>query len=62
MGKKTRKDDAAGKATFVSLMGLERARAQARLLIDQAIQHLEIFGEKADPLRDLARFIIERRA
>ena len=62
MGKKTRKDDAAGKATFVSLMGLERARAQARLLIDQAIQHLEIFGEKADPLRCLARFTIERRA
>jgi farnesyl diphosphate synthase len=62
MGKKTRKDDAAGKATFVSLMGLERARAQARLLVDQAIQHLEIFGEKAEPLRHLARFTIERRA
>jgi farnesyl diphosphate synthase len=61
VGKKTGKDQEAGKATFVSLMGVERARGQARILTDQAIQHLDLFAEKADPLRDLARFVIERR-
>ena len=61
VGKKTGKDQDAGKATFVSLMGVERARGQARMLADQAIQHLDLFAEKADPLRDLARFVIERR-
>ena len=61
VGKKTGKDQEAGKATFVSLMGVERARGQARMLADQAIQHLDLFAEKADPLRDLARFVIERR-
>ena len=61
VGKKTGKDAAAGKATFVSLMGLERARAQAQLLSQQAIQHLEIFSEKADPLRKLAQFVVDRR-
>ena len=61
VGKKTGKDAAAGKATVVSLMGIERARAQARMLTEQAIQHLELFAEKADPLRQLARFVIERR-
>ncbi len=61
VGKKTGKDHDAGKATFVSLIGVERARGQARMLTDQAIQHLDLFAEKADPLRDLARFVIERR-
>jgi farnesyl diphosphate synthase len=61
VGKKTGKDAAAGKATFVSLLGLERARAQAQLLSRQAVQHLEIFSEKADPLRKLAQFVVERK-
>jgi farnesyl diphosphate synthase len=61
VGKKTGKDEAAGKATFVSLLGRDRARAQADMLADQAIQHLELFEEKADPLRDLAKFVVERR-
>lgn len=62
VGKKTGKDAAAGKATFVSLLGAERARAQALALSRQAVQHLEIFSEKADPLRKLAQFVVERRA
>ncbi|MEX2450416.1 MAG: polyprenyl synthetase family protein [Rhodospirillales bacterium] len=61
VGKKTGKDEAAGKATFVSLLGRDRARAQADMLADQAIQHLELFEEKAGPLRDLAKFVVERR-
>ena len=62
LGKKTGKDAAAGKATFVSLMGRDRARAQAEMLSGQATQHLEMFAEKADPLRELARFIVRRRS
>lgn len=61
MGKAVRKDVKAGKATFVSLLGVERARAQAGMLADQAAAHLESFGPKADLLRDLARFVIERK-
>ncbi len=62
VGKATGKDAAAGKATFVSLLGVEKARQQASLLSEQAARHLELFGEKGDLLRQLARFIVERRA
>ena len=60
MGKAARKDDAAGKETFLTLMGIERARAQAHLLVDQAIAHLHGFGAEADLLRAIARYVIER--
>lgn len=59
-GKALRKDAAAGKATFVSLLGPERARGQARILVDQAIAHLAQHGPEADLLRDVARYIVER--
>ena len=59
-GKAVGKDAAAGKATFVSLLGVERARTQARMLIDQAVDHLHGFGQEADLLRAIARFAIER--
>ena len=59
-GKRVGKDAAAGKQTFVSLLGAERARLQADLLIDQAIEHLQPFGEEADLLRAVARFAVER--
>jgi farnesyl diphosphate synthase len=59
-GKRTGKDAPAGKATFVSLLGEERARQQAALLVDQAIEHLSDHGEEADLLRAIARFAIER--
>jgi farnesyl diphosphate synthase len=61
VGKKTGKDEAAGKATFVTLMGPERARAQSEMLAEQAAQHLSFFDEKADPLRALAWFVVNRR-
>ncbi|MDE2620075.1 MAG: polyprenyl synthetase family protein [Sphingomonadales bacterium] len=59
-GKALRKDAAAGKQTFVSLLGAERARAQATMLVDQAIAHLAQHGPEADLLQALARFIVER--
>ena len=59
-GKAVQKDADAGKATFVSLLGLERAKKQAEMLIDQAIGHLSGFGQEADLLRAVARFAIER--
>jgi farnesyl diphosphate synthase len=59
-GKALRKDGAAGKATFVSLMGVDAARIQARALVEQAIGHLSGHGAEADLLRALARYIVER--
>lgn len=60
-GKAVRKDEAAGKATFVSLLGLDGARARAQELVDAACDELSSYGEKADHLRALARFVISRR-
>jgi len=59
-GKALRKDAGAGKATFVSLMGVEAARTQAHALVEQAVGHLSGYGEEADLLRALARYIVER--
>jgi farnesyl diphosphate synthase len=61
VGKKTGKDAAQGKATFVSLLGVDRAKSQAQMLAEQAARHLEMFDEKADYLRELARFVVNRR-
>ncbi|MEC8369641.1 MAG: farnesyl diphosphate synthase [Pseudomonadota bacterium] len=61
VGKAVNKDEDAGKATFVSILGAERARSQANRLVVQAIDHLAIFGEKADLLRQAARFVVERK-
>jgi len=59
-GKALRKDAEAGKQTFVSLLGPERARAQAQILVEQAVTHLKQHGREADLLRALARYIVER--
>ena len=59
-GKALKKDRVAGKSTFVSLLGIERARSRAEMLIDQAIHHLQGFGPEADLLRAIAHFAIER--
>jgi len=59
-GKKVGKDREQGKETFVSLLGRERARRQAELLIAQSLEYLERYGPEADLLRAIARFAIER--
>jgi farnesyl diphosphate synthase len=59
-GKKLRKDEVAGKETFLSLLGIDRAREQCRMLVDQAVAHLHAFGAEADLLRQVARYVVER--
>lgn len=59
-GKKLRKDAQAGKATFVSLLGEDRARQQCAILVGQAVEHLGHHGEEADLLRAVARYVQER--
>lgn len=60
VGKTLRKDVKAGKVTYVSLVGVDTAKQKAAELIAKAIDSLKIFGEKADSLRELARFILTR--
>src|SRR5205823_478928 len=61
-GKPVGADAAAGKATFVSILGIDRARAQAELLVNQAVAHLDLFEERAELLRQVARFVVNRRS
>jgi farnesyl diphosphate synthase len=61
VGKELGKDAEAGKATFLTILGPERAKMQAKMLSEQAVQYLEIFGDSANLLRDVARFVVERR-
>jgi len=60
VGKAVRKDDAAGKATFVSLLGLDEAKRRAADLVTESCETLSVYGEDAEMLRDLARFVIAR--
>ena len=61
LGKKVDKDKKAGKKNFVSILGKDRAKKQLEFLSDQAIKHLVVFDHKADLLREVARFIVERK-
>ena len=60
-GKRLQKDVTAGKATFVSLLGIENAKIRAKQLVEEAIEALSIYGDKAEPMRQVAKFIIERK-
>jgi farnesyl diphosphate synthase len=59
-GKRLQKDEQAGKATFVSLLGIDAARTRATDLVDEACDALEPYGSGAETLRDAARFVISR--
>ena len=60
LGKDVGSDQARGKATYPSLLGLSVARQRARELKDVAVGEIEPFGAKAEPLREIARYIVER--
>ena len=59
-GKRVGKDAALGKATIVSLLGPDRARQQAEMLVEQGVEHLSNHGSEADLLRAIASFVTER--
>jgi farnesyl diphosphate synthase len=61
VGKATGKDAQAGKATFVSLLGLDGAKRRADELVQSACEALSVFGQDAEILRDTARFVIARK-
>lgn len=61
LGKATQKDAAAGKATFVNLLGIDQARQRAGFLVRQATAYLDIFGEKAAHLRQISKYVLERQ-
>ncbi len=60
-GKSVGQDAAAGKSTFVSILGLDQAREQAAMLAVQAADHLDIFESRGTVLRQLAQYVVERR-
>lgn len=62
LGKTQGKDQAHDKPTYPALLGLDTAKAYALSLRDQALAALEGFGDSAEPLRALARYIVERRS
>ncbi len=62
IGKTAGKDEAAGKATLVALLGVDRARTQAEALATQAASHLSAFGDRADRLRALAAYVVARES
>jgi farnesyl diphosphate synthase len=62
VGKSTRKDATAGKATFVSVLGVEGAKAQLNALVEEAAAALDRFGSAGEVLKEAARFVAERRS
>ena len=61
LGKPVGSDLAKKKATYPALYGLEASREKARELVAEALNHLRSFGPEAEPLRDIARYIVERK-
>lgn len=61
IGKDAGSDVARGKATYPAVMGLVAAREEAESMMAEALAELEIFGTEADPLREIARYIVQRR-
>jgi len=60
LGKDVRKDAAAGKQTYPAAFGLAESRRRAEGQVDAALRQLDPFGEPAERLRDLARYVLRR--
>jgi geranylgeranyl diphosphate synthase type II len=61
IGKDAGSDEARGKATYPAVMGLAAAKEEALAMMDEALRALEIFGVEADPLREIATYIVKRK-
>jgi len=61
VGKATGKDEIAGKATFVSVLGLDEAKRRAKSLVEAACDALSPYGEDAQILREAAQFVVTRK-
>lgn len=61
IGKDSGSDQARGKATYPAVIGLADAKVEAQNMMDEAMQALQIFGPEADPLREIARYIVNRK-
>jgi geranylgeranyl diphosphate synthase type II len=59
-GKRAGRDRERQKATFPAVLGLQASKARARELLARALRHLRVFDRRADPLREIARFVVER--
>ncbi len=60
--KENRQDKSAEKGTYITAMGIDKAKMQCQILTEQAIRHLNVFDKKADSLRELARFVEIRKS
>ncbi len=60
IGKDVGSDKHKGKSTYPQVIGLDASRSQAKALVDQAVSAIKIFGDRAEPLKRIARYTIER--
>jgi geranylgeranyl diphosphate synthase type II len=60
MGKSTGSDLSKGKATYPSVLGVEESKRRAKELVEMAVDAMNLFGPEAEPLREMARFVIAR--
>ena len=60
LGKSTRKDRSRGKATYPAFFGVTDSRRQAEALVEEALLHLRLFPGQANPLREIAKYILKR--
>ncbi|MHB8058316.1 MAG: polyprenyl synthetase family protein [Desulfuromonadaceae bacterium] len=61
IGKDAGSDEARGKATYPAAIGLSAAKGEAQAMMDEALRALDVFGPEADALREIARYIVQRR-
>jgi geranylgeranyl diphosphate synthase type II len=61
IGKDAGSDEARGKATYPAVIGLSAAKEEAQAMMEEALRALEVFGAEAEPLREIARYIVQRK-